>query len=122
MDVTLKPCPFCGKQPGVDSFYSAVMGLMRFSIACDNDDCLVQPSTNVFSTLDEAEDAWNTRVGEDMDVPAMPERTCTVKYSCCSNFSDSLDEFALSCGHIVIDFATPSYCVECGARVIQEVE
>lgn len=100
----LKPCPFCGGEPGV---FQSVYGL---NVACFNN-CQVQPQTPEYLTEEAAIQAWNTRA----------ERTC--KW-----VSDVNGIWHGDCG---IDWEFPvgsirdngvNYCPNCGAKIVEQSE
>lgn len=48
------PCPFCGGVPEVHG-----IKVNEFFVACPDENCPVNPETNVYPTTTEAVDAWN---------------------------------------------------------------
>jgi len=55
-EIKLKPCPFCGG--------TAILrcGGVYYDVECESqNDCLVRPITDGFSTAREAIEAWNRR-------------------------------------------------------------
>lgn len=48
------PCPFCGGVPEVHG-----IKVNEFFVACPDENCPVNPETNVYPTATEAVDAWN---------------------------------------------------------------
>ena len=70
MNIELKPCPFCGRNPVVikrtDTYLSGTSERERtaeeyFVIECEEYDCLFNPGTGTYETLDEALEEWNRR-------------------------------------------------------------
>ena len=59
----LKPCPFCGKQPIIEQWYS---GEINYMVKCNNPDCPV-PENGYPSGRDlkEVKDDWNRRTQND---------------------------------------------------------
>lgn len=117
MAETLLPCPFCGGEPHVVPTH--VSGGAEFAeVVCY--DCYASvPCEREFATEGEsvrsAAIAWNRRA----------ERTCRVD----SSLEEECDhpvswfEYELSCGHSVsLDSQIPpSYCPECGRKVVCDV-
>lgn len=59
----LKPCPFCGKTPGIEHWSS---GGMMYMVKCNNPDCPVPVvSYPVGYNLSEVISEWNRRVNDD---------------------------------------------------------
>lgn len=52
----LKPCPFCGGEAYLESYFDRVFVECSGCKAC----------TNVYEKCEEAEAAWNRRVGDDL--------------------------------------------------------
>ena len=65
MDINLKPCPFCGKEPVVDSQINEY-GDLEFSVMCVNDSCFVEVQTRYMS-FRETVYAWNRRADDEAD-------------------------------------------------------
>jgi len=59
-DISLLPCPFCGKNPVVDNY--KIRGVKVWNVGCLNDDCQVHVETDDFESLEETIQAWNNRV------------------------------------------------------------
>lgn len=59
----LKPCPFCGEMPDIETWYEPGFGRMEplTMIRCVGNDCIVHPSTK-FQMESVAIEAWNRRV------------------------------------------------------------
>ena len=57
----LKPCPFCGAIPILE--YGN--GIQKWWYTCDNEKCLVQPTTYAYKSKGGAKRAWNRRVDND---------------------------------------------------------
>lgn len=53
MSQELKPCPFCGAEPWLDTF--------KNKIYCTNQNCLMRPKTPLLATQEQSIAAWNTR-------------------------------------------------------------
>lgn len=62
-DIQLLPCPFCGKTPATDNY--EVRNVMFWNVGCLNDDCQVHVETADFESIEEAIQAWNTRISQD---------------------------------------------------------
>ncbi|WP_339137277.1 MAG: Lar family restriction alleviation protein [Candidatus Electrothrix sp. GW3-4] len=52
-------CPFCGKQPELDSYER--QHVEYWTVVCLNDDCLVDVETIDFDVKEDAIAAWNKR-------------------------------------------------------------
>ena len=65
MDINLKPCPFCGKEPVVDDRFDEY-GELEFSVACANDRCFLEVQTRYMSFLEAAYE-WNRRADDEQD-------------------------------------------------------
>lgn len=107
----LLSCPFCSAEPEILSDGRRTWGLVQH-----NDGCLfpIYPKHEIPET-DFA--AWNTRA----------ERTCKVVASYDTSGIDSRDSnaewyFAFSCGCELYwdEPEPPSYCPNCGAKVVSE--
>lgn len=69
-----KPCPVCGESPYINGIiFSAPTAakytnagspshIKRYRVLCDHQRCLCHPQTRLFSTPEEAIEAWNRRV------------------------------------------------------------
>jgi hypothetical protein len=53
-------CPFCGKEPEVDSY--KIRGTQVWNVSCLNDDCLIHVETDDFPSLEESIKVWNLRI------------------------------------------------------------
>jgi len=68
-DVTIKPCPFCGRPPQINSVYTSVlvddgMDFRRiYSLCCNNPECPTKPHMQQID-LRKAIDVLNTRQGK----------------------------------------------------------
>jgi len=64
-EFVLKPCPWCGKRPGVqnDPLRIGVKGDHHdeYYIACDNHECSLQPAIRGCATLAHVIAVWNNR-------------------------------------------------------------
>ena len=60
---TLKPCPFCGKEPKLATSYCVGHGDMSigYVVKCTNAKCGVFSHTLVHAKKEDAIKAWNTR-------------------------------------------------------------
>ena len=58
---TIKPCPFCGIEPKIQS--QQICGEQPVRIACDSDSCGCNPGTSWVLTIKEAIADWNQRSG-----------------------------------------------------------
>lgn len=106
----LRPCPFCGGEAMLSTYYDF------YKVHCNSDDCWAEVSVGDayngvgkwYGSVDEAIAAWNIRA----------ERTChpvTVDVSCCE------DATACSaCGKVDSDLSEYDYCPWCGAKVVEE--
>ena len=110
----LKPCPLCGSPAHFDDagIEHDLKQYSIWSVWCDNEDecgCC----TGDFDTKEEAAAVWNRRA----------ERTCRMKVhaaTCmriCSECGAAYGIFVKT----PYDFKAPSYCPNCGARVVQEI-
>lgn len=107
----LMPCPFCGGEVRI----IAKPYEPKVCVGCDDDTCLGFSGLGwLYDSEQEAAEAWNRRA----------ERTCNVESShevegdgCYAYF-----EYELSCGHEIAwgDQLPPSYCPECGRRVLYD--
>jgi len=112
----LKPCPFCG---GKAETRHPEAGFRcdneRFVVSCTDCNATRWNKTTSqkcqvgFDTEVEAIKAWNTRV----------ENTCTIEYE---EHDECLEKdcFHLSCDHVADSSIKPKYCMECGAKVVEE--
>lgn len=89
MNMTLKPCPFCGGEASVKCEVFAGMAVCGYWVSCDDGNCneAIKCSTYAFDTKAEAIAAWNYRAG----------RTC----------------------RMADDEPEPEPCMGCGARVVE---
>jgi len=55
----LKPCPWCGKTPTL--FAEGDKGQYKF-VACNGNECGVEPCTLTYDSEKEAITAWNERI------------------------------------------------------------
>lgn len=104
MNMTLKPCPFCGGEASVKREVFAGTTVRGYCVSCDDNSCneAIECSTYAFDTEVEAIGAWNYRA----------ERTCRMIDNgtelCCSE---------CDCRHSYDD--EPEFCMGCGARVVE---
>lgn len=71
----LKPCPFCGGKARIRDLYDVVdwteddepITKRRFVCECSEEECLVNPVTDVFDTEVEAIEAWNRRYKDEQN-------------------------------------------------------
>lgn len=104
MNMTLKPCPFCGGEASVKCEVFAGIIARGYWVSCDDNNCneVIECSTHAFDTKVEAIAAWNYRA----------ERTCRMIDNgaelCCSE---------CDCRHSYDD--EPKFCMGCGARVVE---
>lgn len=66
MPSELKPCPFCGCKPHVDSMIFRDIG-KAFFVSCESRRCGVNPCTNHRATRADAVAAWNRRAKKGTD-------------------------------------------------------
>ena len=105
----LKPCPCCGSAIGLYVLQDEKYG--EWSVFCDICKTSLH-NENHCDTRDDAISAWNRRA----------ERTCLMEY----NEEWSGDELypteCYNCSecHYMTNDGMPSYCPNCGARVIEE--
>jgi len=59
-ETNLKPCPFCGDDPGVEHYDDGWL-----LVACQGLSCGVAPATPSGTSLEEEHKLWNTRPGEE---------------------------------------------------------
>lgn len=101
--MTLRPCPFCGGEAGVECGVPAGTAARGYRVRCGDGSCNggVGCGTHAFGTEAEAIAAWNHRAG----------RTCRMVDNgaelCCSE---------CDCRHSYDD--EPKFCMGCGARVV----
>ncbi len=100
----LLPCPFCGSEAHVWRYFEG-----RYAVHCN--ECTARLALYGDHPKEETIAAWNTRA----------ERTCRVDSSIsydCMYLAEY--EHELTCGHTVttLDREPPSWCPECGARVV----
>ena len=108
MSEELKPCPFCGGEA-----YIVPGRVLGYHIGCDGDGCPGNIGRSYLYLSEKvAIKAWNHRA----------ELTCRMEY----NEEWSGDELyptecynCSECGHMTSD-GMPSYCPNCGAKVIEE--
>jgi hypothetical protein len=58
--IELLPCPFCGHAPEQDKTM-ITEGHYIYRIACENNECLVNPVTDGNTSFDGAAASWNPR-------------------------------------------------------------
>lgn len=128
-DETLKPCPFCGKQPEVGHYET--FDNDEWYIGCD---CECGPCTKIHLTYEQAIAAWNARAERTCYADEVTHRDC--KYSVNRGWKERTCKQEergwgtegdharvwLTCGHdcmvpTVQDL--PNYCPNCGARVVE---
>lgn len=51
----LKPCPFCGQPPVVET------GNNYTRVKCNNFECWILPKTDIYTDAETAYEAWNCR-------------------------------------------------------------
>lgn len=105
----LLPCPFCKGE-------AELKGRVRYWIECEK--CFT--TSDLYKTIDQAIDAWNTRV----------ERTCHIvpmdaagnpPYRKGDLIMDSLSDGCSKCGcpFDTLNYGVPNYCKNCGAKVAE---
>ena len=108
----LRPCPFCGGE--AHAALAAYASGATAHVVCDGCGAKVYGYSRGERGLRDAVESWNRRA----------ERTCHVESSheeegdgCYSYF-----EYELTCGHETAwgDQLPPSYCPECGRRVLYD--
>jgi hypothetical protein len=57
----LRPCPFCGRQPGIFRTICESNNFVSFKVQCVEFVCEVNPSTRICVSEAEAANAWNKR-------------------------------------------------------------
>jgi len=107
----LLPCPFCGGEAEVCTWYGGgEHNETVYTVMCDNDACEMNVTTADHLTEAEAKAAWNARA----------ERTC------CDASVDSSTQFYCSACECTVDvpllWGELNYCPNCGAKVIAEVQ
>lgn len=103
--IKLKPCPFCGSEPGVQTGGIANCT----SIGCENKDCPALARVGAF-TEDLAVEMWNTRAEEHAEKKtAYWEINCDGYYPFCSNCKESAVKMS-------------KYCPNCGCHMITREE
>lgn len=110
MSDELKPCPFCGGSEIYAEEYEHHPGAVRWRVFCAG--CMAGVDTGTRQSMGQAVQDWNRRA----------ERTCRMEY----NEQWSHDEYyptecynCSECGHMTYD-GVPTFCPNCGARVIEE--
>ena len=58
--MTIKKCPFCGKQPQLTEHRYGEIHV--YSLMCRNDTCVIKPYTPMRRDLDSVIHLWNRRV------------------------------------------------------------
>ena len=61
----IKPCPWCGKEPGLETIGTTVI---KYFYCCNNIKCPVAPSTASYKDKKSAKRAWNKRYTKDVEV------------------------------------------------------
>lgn len=56
----LKPCPFCGGGASEETIYADNIPMI-YIVGCLNDNCLIRPSTQSYTDIETARNAWNVR-------------------------------------------------------------
>ena len=102
-ETELKPCPFCGSDGAV-----VRMGGSYF-VMCETCTCC---RVKGYGSEAAAIEAWNTR----------SERTCRIESVFNDDWEYPIWDYELSCGHSfeAIIKEAPTYCPECGAKVVEE--
>ena len=118
-ETILLPCPFCGCDPWepFSTKWTNCIGDMSWSASVHCPECEITVKTEcVYETAEAAIEAaarkWNTRA-------TVGNGACELVTS--EHDYDSLYYHAFSCGHDIEtdDEAPPSYCPECGAKVVE---
>ena len=94
----LKPCPFCGGKAGIYS-----LAKYEKEVYCENCGAV----SNICMTKEEAVEAWNRR----------DEPTC-YNYGGEEGTNGEIYDFACSACGFMCDLPDPSYCPNCGAKVV----
>lgn len=116
--VHIEPCPFCGVATRLREYQFCDI------IECENENCYVKPSISMSHYNGDHRNAyllveeWNTRY----------EQTCTIEgydngcdYDIDDNYCQiDIPKYMLSCGHESYGNVKPSYCPECGTKVVYE--
>ena len=101
----LKPCPFCGSEPGVQT-----TGITNCtSIGCENKDCPALARVGAF-TEDLAVEMWNTRV-EEHKQSEIEETVAHWNINC-----DGYYPFCSHCGEAAQHMSR--FCPNCGRKMI----
>lgn len=103
----LKPCPFCGGEPSLISFYNDRTVFPAAKVSCNNGSCKARPKVEfIDSTFEEAEDtaieAWNTRCEPELEPIVLKD--CGHYFYICPKCRSSLGSGA-------------HYCSTCGAHI-----
>ena len=113
MDMTIKPCPFCGGEVETHHVLDNYRGQNIWTAGCSNNRCTCKPATGWCKTEAEAVAAWNTRA----------ERTCRMPETSIDHGhieSNGVTEWrkCSECGEEIL--AWPAhYCPNCGAKVVE---
>ena len=103
----LKPCPFCGGEAHVKEVVSACETL--YTVGCSDSEWMGYETWLLKPTKEEAIAAWNRRA----------ERTChLVYYDDGDGYPPNVQ--CSACGGWLDEYASPDYCPNCGARVVDE--
>lgn len=103
MNMTLKPCPFCGGEASVKCEVFAGICVRGYWVSCDNDNCneTIECRTYAFDTEAEAIAAWNHRAERTRRTIDNGAEPCRPECDCRHSHDDG-----------------PESCMGCGARVV----
>ena len=107
MSETLLPCPFCGGEAELCTWYGGGEHCETvYTVMCDNDNCPMDVKTFDFPTEAEAVAAWNTRsAGTCHSIDPVDSGEFFICSNC--NFGAGRIEFI------------PNYCPSCGYKVVK---
>ena len=102
-------CPFCGGEAHIKEVVSACEKL--YTVGCSDSECMGYETWLLKPTVDEAVAAWNRRAERTCCMEYAGEVPPQIKYSC---------YFCSECGSPIYNDMEPSYCLYCGAKVVDD--
>ena len=118
-------CPFCGGEAHIKEVVSACEKL--YTVGCSDSECMGYETWLLKPTVDEAVAAWNrraertARVKEDTKRASQTQLVVTKSCSECGHcFGAETHYERMFEGMVLNEIELPSYCPNCGSRVIEE--